>query len=260
MPAVTAKVPGNGSSSLSFTLPNPTIDIESVYVDIDASAAAGDVTAEITIRDQSGVVIARKQQGATVPAGASGSATWALRLADDATAAAGIEYDVHNSGTWLDVKTTGADPVSADGIRLHATGDGNPIELLSEGGFFLNDPNGWGTTVQSSTGSGGSADFNVIVDRDITEVAGRAVTISAATFLNLGSSDTTDITANGSGANALQLAATAGGIDVSIGAGKHLFIHGSGSLVILDASALPTADPGVSGALWNSAGTLKVSP
>jgi hypothetical protein len=39
---------------------------------IDATAATGPVTAELTVRDQSGVVIARKKQAATIPAGQAG--------------------------------------------------------------------------------------------------------------------------------------------------------------------------------------------
>jgi len=83
MPAVTSKVPGNGTNSLSWTVPGAGMDVESVYAAIDATGAGGAVTAELTIADQSGVVIARKVQGVTVAAGGLGSATWGLRLDDD---------------------------------------------------------------------------------------------------------------------------------------------------------------------------------
>jgi hypothetical protein len=87
VPAQTAKEPGNGTGTLSYTLASDSFDVESVYASVDATAATGPVTAELTVRDQSGVVIARKKQGVTIPAGAAGSATWALRLDDETTAA-----------------------------------------------------------------------------------------------------------------------------------------------------------------------------
>lgn len=85
MPGLTGKTPGNGSNSLTYTIPGAGLDLESVYAVIDASLAATDVTAELTITDQSGVVIAKRTQSVTVPSGDTGSATWALRL-DDAGA------------------------------------------------------------------------------------------------------------------------------------------------------------------------------
>jgi hypothetical protein len=88
MPGITGKTPGNGTSTLSYTIPGAGLDLESVYAVIDASAATTDVTAELTIADQSGVVIAKRTQAVTVPAADTGSATWALRLDDDNAAAA----------------------------------------------------------------------------------------------------------------------------------------------------------------------------
>ncbi len=60
-----------------------TFDLEAVYVEIDTSGAAGPVTCELVIAEQSGDVIATKRQSATIPNGGTGTATWALRLADD---------------------------------------------------------------------------------------------------------------------------------------------------------------------------------
>jgi hypothetical protein len=85
MPAVTGKTPGNGSATLSWQVPGAGLDVETVYASIDATAAGSDVTAELTITDPSGVVIARKTQGQAVSAGGTGSATWALRLDDEST-------------------------------------------------------------------------------------------------------------------------------------------------------------------------------
>src|SRR5437899_3027217 len=82
MPPQTAQVPGNGTGTLTYTIPGDGLDVESVYAIVDATGAGGVVTAELTITDQSGVVIARKPQVSTVTAGVTGSATWGLRLDD----------------------------------------------------------------------------------------------------------------------------------------------------------------------------------
>jgi hypothetical protein len=89
MPPVTSKVPGNGTGTVSWTVPGDGMDVETVYASVDATGAGGAVTAEITITDQSGVVIARKVQGSTITAGGTGSATWALRLDDETVGGGG---------------------------------------------------------------------------------------------------------------------------------------------------------------------------
>ncbi len=79
----TINAPVNGTGTVSFTLPpGITLDLQAVFATIDATAA-GATTAELTISEQSGVVIAKKRQGETVDAGVTGSATWALRLGDE---------------------------------------------------------------------------------------------------------------------------------------------------------------------------------
>jgi hypothetical protein len=92
----TVVVPGDGNPTLAFQLPpGVTLDVESVLVEVDATGAGGPVTATLVVADQSGVVIARKRQAQTITAGALGSATWALRLADDgggSGVAGGFEY------------------------------------------------------------------------------------------------------------------------------------------------------------------------
>lgn len=114
---IEAPIPGPAQSQ-SFGLdPGVVFDLEAVYVEIDTSGAGGPVTAELTLLEQSGVVIAKKRQAETVDAGGSGSATWALRLDDEAAAAAGlppwvpfnqkvtaggVPIDHHHGGTGLD--------------------------------------------------------------------------------------------------------------------------------------------------------------
>jgi hypothetical protein len=79
------------SNSLSFQLESGvSLDVESVLAAIDTSAA-GDTTALLTVADSSGAVIARKAQTEKVTGGVTGSATWALRLADDPAPAAAAD-------------------------------------------------------------------------------------------------------------------------------------------------------------------------
>lgn len=75
---------GNLGASASFEVPaGVRFDVEAVYVEVDASGG-GATTAELTVSEQSGEVIAKKQQGRTISG--VGSATWALRLDDEDTA------------------------------------------------------------------------------------------------------------------------------------------------------------------------------
>lgn len=84
---------GPPSNTLTAVLPpGVTISLESVLAAIDASGA-GDTTATLTIADSSGAVIARKAQGQAVSGGVVGSATWALRLDDEATGTPGTGGD-----------------------------------------------------------------------------------------------------------------------------------------------------------------------
>lgn len=85
--ARTIVVSGTGGPSLSFEWPaGVELTPEAIFADIDATGAGADVTATLTIQEQSGVVIAKKAQGSKITAGAPGSATWGLRLPDDTAA------------------------------------------------------------------------------------------------------------------------------------------------------------------------------
>lgn len=97
---IDAEIPGPAQTQ-TFSLPQGvTLDLESVYIEVDTSGAGGPVGAELTIAEQSGVVIAKKRQAEKIDAGGAGSATWALRLADEAAAAAGgITLIKNNDGS-----------------------------------------------------------------------------------------------------------------------------------------------------------------
>ena len=95
----TIVLPGNGTQAASYTLPPGIFQyVQSVLVQVDATAAPA-VRPTLSIAEQSGVVIATKRQGETIPGGDTGSATWALRLSDDG--GGGIRFDVDNEGGWL---------------------------------------------------------------------------------------------------------------------------------------------------------------
>jgi len=84
----TIVVPGNGTQQASFTLPpGVVLGLESVVASV--SAVGADARPELSISEQSGVVIATKRQSEAIPAGDNGTATWALRLGDEAAAAPG---------------------------------------------------------------------------------------------------------------------------------------------------------------------------
>lgn len=130
MPPLTSKVPGNGTGTLSWTVPGAGLDVSTVYASIDATGAAGPVTAELTIQDQSGVVIARKTQGATVAAGGTGSATWALRLDDEGGTTSGGSLNLVGY-TSVDGPTV---PIGAGGFDLIPfTNDNGPNSYFTLG-------------------------------------------------------------------------------------------------------------------------------
>lgn len=93
----TAAGVADGTQLARYTLPNlGTFEVNSVVAQIDGSGAPA-VKPILRLRDKSGAVIATKRQGSPVPAGDTGSATWALRLADDG--GDGITQIVSGDGT-----------------------------------------------------------------------------------------------------------------------------------------------------------------
>lgn len=119
----TITVPGDGTNTLSVTLPpGVTLDVQAVLANIDA-AGAGDTLAELTIAEQAGVVIATKRQGEPIPAGDTGTATWALRLDDEAAAVSSgtqsvtVLWQVNNAGIGNVYAVDPAGPFGISGVQ-----------------------------------------------------------------------------------------------------------------------------------------------
>jgi hypothetical protein len=101
-------VTGAGSSSVQFKLPgSPQYIIQSVVATVD-NTAGGDTTATLTYADTNGEVIAKRPQGAVIPAGDTGTATFALRLTDDSAQGAAA-FPVG----FYDLVPSGGNPVPA---------------------------------------------------------------------------------------------------------------------------------------------------
>lgn len=79
----TRVIGGNLTRTQSFELaPGILQYVQSVSVEIDTTAS-GDTTPLLTVKTQDGVPIADKAQGRAMTGGATGRATWALRLDDE---------------------------------------------------------------------------------------------------------------------------------------------------------------------------------
>lgn len=121
---------GTGTESVVYTVPgNVAVKVESVVATITNGSASA-VTPEVTIRDQSGVVIARKAQRTTIPAGDSGTATFALRLDDDeattapATTMADLILATGPAAFWKLNEVTGNIAADSSGNSHHMTSVG----------------------------------------------------------------------------------------------------------------------------------------
>lgn len=80
---------GNGTDSLAFTLdPGLFQYVQSVLVEVD-NTAGPDVRPTLSVQTVNADPIADKRQGEAIPAGDTGRATWALRLADETASSGG---------------------------------------------------------------------------------------------------------------------------------------------------------------------------
>lgn len=206
-------VTGN-SRSLTFTLPGSVqMRVESVVATVDNGSVV-EVTPALTIKDSSGEVMATKTQDDAIPAGDSGTASFALRVDNSGGA---IRFKKNNIGAWLQIFTTG---VSPDGFGVLLEAD-DQIGLISDSqGIFLGADAG-GITLDCS-----NSDINMDTsggDVDIQTGAGNFnVTATGTGDINLTTSDTVAIE---------------GTIATVLGAGGvSLNFSGSGGVTVTDTS------------------------
>jgi hypothetical protein len=111
-------VSGAGATVATFTLPaSPLYRVESVVAHVD-NTAGGDTTATLTYADTNGEVIAKRPQGDVIPAGDTGTATFALRLTG--TKRGFIRYNKLNVGDWLSIQATGTGGLFGGSIEMIA--------------------------------------------------------------------------------------------------------------------------------------------
>lgn len=191
----------------------------------------------------------------------NGAATFVLTKASDAdfdvdweAADAGlpISFDDGTVTYTIDIESgnlvlkTVKDSGSVLASKLRIIGGGS----FAEGGFAFDDPGGGGIFFNQHTAVGTGGVFFNLFDQ-------------GGFFVNDGTGGGT----TGGGAGIIFNTTSSGEFTVNAGGGG-IFLNGEGSDIQLDPDTgsgvyvfnLPTSDPGNSGQLWNSSGTLKVSP
>src|SRR6266536_4541159 len=95
---------GSGAQTASYQLPPGLFQyIESVLVQVD-NTAGGDARPTLQVQTVNGVVMAAKRQGESIPAGDTGTATWALRLTDEGGGGGGgftVEQGFYDVGSTV---------------------------------------------------------------------------------------------------------------------------------------------------------------
>jgi hypothetical protein len=149
MPSILETVgPRSDSAPLTYTLAETgTVDVMSIFASFDGSAAGGSFRPVVTVRSQSGAILARGFPPDSVAAGDSADVTFApfLRGGGGGSAAAGIQFDVTPQiGGFLDITTnSGAISVydsSSSGINLFSddgAGGGGQIDISTEDGNLV---------------------------------------------------------------------------------------------------------------------------
>jgi hypothetical protein len=107
---------GSGTRTATYQLPPGLFQyIESILVELDNGAAVA-VRPTLKVETVNGRVMATKRQGESVPAGDTGTATWALRLTDEVAAGDGIEFDTDNIGGYLEIDANSQHMSVIDGV------------------------------------------------------------------------------------------------------------------------------------------------
>lgn len=138
MPSPQTVVRGNDASTASYALaPGVFQYIESVLVEVDGTAGP-DATPTLFVKTQDGQVIATKRQGEAIPAGDTGTATWALRLTDsgDARAVVSPVYVLRKDASQT-IDEVGTFPIFAlNGVTWDGWTYGSPT-IGANGGVII---------------------------------------------------------------------------------------------------------------------------
>ena len=183
----TIVIAGNGTSVLDYNLPPGVYQyVQAVLANIDNTAGAA-IRPTLRVKEQTGTVIATTRPAESIPAGGSGSATWALRLSDSSavTGTSGIFFDTApQDGDYLYTKTTR--PTSPGGYGTEFLVEGLEagvgfhlfVNSLSNGGMILIENGDDGGTIINDYGAGGMI---VEAPSGIMTALGQEVEIHATT-------------------------------------------------------------------------------
>lgn len=130
-------VTGDGSNSLTFKLPGyPRYAVQSVAATVD-NGAGGATTATLSMKDTNGEVIAKTPQDDVIPAGDTGTATFALGLTKSKRGFLrwGTNTDPYGGGLTL-VGTGGGFSTQTNGGGWEVDTDGANVDFLMRGGTF----------------------------------------------------------------------------------------------------------------------------
>jgi hypothetical protein len=135
-------VSGAGASTLAFTLPDsPRYLIQSVVATINNTAGAA-TTATLTYSEADGTVIAKRRQGETVDAGATTTATWALRLSGKAGTTTTMLWGRYRGGPTAIAIAPGATLmpwVFVDGTALLDLSSPTSPQVTRDGFYIFSD-------------------------------------------------------------------------------------------------------------------------
>lgn len=258
---------GTVTAPADWTLP-PSLNLalKNVYASFDGSGASGNFVPCLEIVSDSGHTVGTYPCQRTVAAGASADVTWFPSIG----ASDGIRFDTYpQAGQWLYVEADGETTfTNREGWLVTAS-----IALLSyghDGGLYLANIGDAGASssldiecLPADSTDATTFDINALAAYDFNVAAGHDINLRTGarpdwpglgSNINLRAAEEVNIKADGDQAN---IGTTSTVLTCDESAGIYL-AAGLSQLFVLD--RLPSADPGVSNALWNDGGTVKVSP
>lgn len=164
---------GDGTSVARYELaPGVFQYVESVLVEVD-NTGGGDIRPTLAVTTQDGQVIATKRQGETIPAGDTGTATWALRLDDEGL---GRVRRIESTDIELFVVDANGPVVTLAPLTCYATISRNgaaPAQNIATGALAVTT-----TAVQHNTVVGSAR-----MQADVASTPSRLVVTFAGTYL-----------------------------------------------------------------------------